>query len=224
MKKRKNYARLRLDSGHHRRIRITAAVLGLLAFVPVALRLYYLMVDRYEYYAEKALRNQTRTTSVAADRGSIYDRNMNILAGSQSVENVYLDPHELKQSKADVPAIAAALGEILELTRKLIRWDVLEEPAEDAPLCGLTMDELRQHSHRPQEFYGQPHFMPSAGDGAVILQLNRARCAARQAELLAVDAFADREGNPTRTDLLRVLNRLSSMLYILMIREKAQRK
>lgn len=115
------------------------------------------------------------------------------------------------------------LGEILELTRKLIRWDVLEEPAEDAPLCGLTMDELRQHSHRPQEFYGQPHFMPSAGDGAVILQLNRARCAARQAELLAVDAFTDREGNPTRTDLLRVLNRLSSMLYILMIRQKADR-
>ena len=113
------------------------------------------------------------------------------------------------------------LGEVLELTRKLIRWDVLEEPAEDAPLCGLTMQELRQHSHRPQDYYGQPHFMPSAEDGAVILQLNRARCAARQAELLAVAAFSDREGNPTRTDLLRVMNRLSSMLYIFMIREKA---
>ena len=115
MKKRKHYSRLRLDSGHHKRIRITAAVLGLLAFVPVALRLYYLMVDRYDYYADKALRNQTRSTSVAADRGNIYDRNMNILACSKSVENVYLDPHELKQSKADIPAIAQVLGEILDL-------------------------------------------------------------------------------------------------------------
>ena len=115
MKKRKEYRRLRLDSGQHSRIVITAAVLGLLAFVPVALRLYQLMVTDYEYYAGLALRNQTRSTSVTADRGTIYDRNMNILACSQSVENVYLDPHELKQSKADIPAISAKLGEILDL-------------------------------------------------------------------------------------------------------------
>ena len=115
MKKRKEYRRLRLDSGQHGRIVIIAAILGVLAFVPVALRLYRLMVTDYQYYANLALRNQTRSTGVTADRGVIYDRNMNILACSQSVENVYLDPHELKQSKADIPAISEALGEILEL-------------------------------------------------------------------------------------------------------------
>jgi len=120
MKKRKYYERVRLDSGHHRRIRLIAACLGILAFLPVALRLYYLMVDRYEYYADKALRNQTRTTTVASDRGLIYDRNMNILANSQTVENVYLNPHELKQSKADIPAIAGKLGEILNLDSQWI--------------------------------------------------------------------------------------------------------
>ena len=113
MKKRKEYRRLRLDTGQHRRIVITAAVLGLLAFVPVTLRLYQLMVTDYGYYANLALRNQTRSTGVTADRGTIYDRNMNILACSRSVENVYLDPHELKQSKADIPAISAVLGKIL---------------------------------------------------------------------------------------------------------------
>lgn len=50
---------------------------------------------------------------MTADRGDIFDRNMNILATSVSVENVYLDPHELKQSKADIPEIARTLGEIL---------------------------------------------------------------------------------------------------------------
>ena len=115
MKKRKEYRRLRLDSGQHSRIRIVAAILGMVAFVPVALRLYQLMVTDYEYYANLALRNQTRSTGITADRGIIYDRNMNILACNQSVENVYLDPHELKQSKADIPAVSAALGEILEL-------------------------------------------------------------------------------------------------------------
>ena len=92
-----------------------ALVLGLLAFVPVLFRLYDLMVRNYEYYAAKALRNQTRTTQVAADRGYIYDRNMNILATSRGVVTIYLDPHELKQSKANLGAISAYLGQLLGL-------------------------------------------------------------------------------------------------------------
>ncbi len=114
-KGRKEYARFRGDSGQHRRILAVMAVLGILAFIPMGCQLYNLMIRNYDYYSQLALRNQTRTTTVTADRGRIYDRNMNILATSVSVENVYLDPHELKQSKADVPAISKALGEILEL-------------------------------------------------------------------------------------------------------------
>ena len=115
VQKSKEYARFRGDSGHHRRILAVMAVLGILAFIPMACQLYNLMIRNYDYYSQLALRNQTRTTLVTADRGKIYDRNMNILAASVSVENVYLDPHELKQSKADIPAIAEALGQILEL-------------------------------------------------------------------------------------------------------------
>ena len=114
-KKRTEYGRLRADSGHHRRILWVMLLLGAVAFVPVCVQLYSLMVSNYDYYSGLALRNQTRTTTVTADRGDIYDRNMNILATSVGVENVYLDPHELKQSKADIPAIADALAEILEL-------------------------------------------------------------------------------------------------------------
>jgi len=51
--------------------------------------------------------------------------------------------------------------------------------------------------------------------------VNRTRCAARAAELAAAEAFADREGNPTRIDILRAMNRISSMLYLIMIQIKA---
>ena len=112
--KRKQYDRLRLNSAQHRRIGLTALLLGLLAFVPVFWRLYSLMITQYDYYASLALRNQTRSTAVTADRGDIYDRNMNILATSVSVENVYLDPHELKQSKANIQEISTVLGKILD--------------------------------------------------------------------------------------------------------------
>ena len=115
------------------------------------------------------------------------------------------------------------IGEILTLARNMIRWDVMEEPAQLDKLCGLTMEQQRSHSHQPQVYYGQPHFMPEYTDGAAILQLNRARCAARTAELAANHAFCDESGHCSREDLLQVLNRMSSMLYILMIQLKASK-
>ena len=115
-----------------------------------------------------------------------------------------------------------ALGEILDLSRKILRCDVLEEPLRQDTLCGLTQDEQRGRSHMPQDYYGQPHFMPQASDGSVIAGLNRARCFAREAELAAVEAFSDREGNLIREDIPKALNRMSSMLYLLMIQEKAK--
>ena len=89
-------------------------VLGLVAFVPIGVQLYNIMVKQYDYYSNLALRNQTRSTTVAAHRGDIFDRNMNILATSVGVENVYLNPHELKQAKEDLPEIARVLSGILE--------------------------------------------------------------------------------------------------------------
>ena len=112
---RREYYRIRKDSGQHRRILTAALVLGILAFVPIGLQLYRLMVSEYDYYSRIALNNQTRSTQITADRGTIYDRNMNVLASSVTVENVYLDPHELRQSDADVEAVSQALGEILGL-------------------------------------------------------------------------------------------------------------
>lgn len=111
----KVYARFRVDSGHHRRIIAVMIIFGLLAFIPVGLRLHFLMVSQYDYYSMLALRNQTRTTIVTADRGTIFDRNMNILAASVTVENVYLDPHELKQAQEDIVSVSNVLGEILQL-------------------------------------------------------------------------------------------------------------
>ena len=128
-KRKREYLRVRGDSGQHRRILVLIALMGVLAFIPTAIRLYDLMIAEHEYYSNLALRNQTRTTTVTADRGTIFDRNMDILACSRSVENVYLDPHELKQSRADVAAISQRLGQILDLDPA---W--IEEQAADTSM------------------------------------------------------------------------------------------
>ena len=113
------------------------------------------------------------------------------------------------------------LGEILGLARMLIRCEVMGESVPEGKLCGLTESEQRERSHRPQDYYGQAHFMPEYTDGAEVLWLNRCRCAARNAELAAARAFVDDEGNAARGDILRALNRMSSMIYILMIQVKS---
>lgn len=113
-KRKREYERLRGDTGQHHRILLVMVLLGIVAFIPVGLRLYRLMVTEFDYYGSLALRNQTRTTKVSGERGNIYDRNMNILATNVGVENVYLDPHELKQSKADLSDVAQTLGQILD--------------------------------------------------------------------------------------------------------------
>ena len=120
------------------------------------------------------------------------------------------------------PGLEKPLQEALDAARALIAADVLEKKAEEILLGGMNEEQLRKRSHFPQEYYGQPHFMPQAGDGVKILRLNRCRCAARQAELQAVQTFADRDGRCTRPDIIQALNRLSSYLYLLMIEEKAK--
>jgi ethanolamine utilization cobalamin adenosyltransferase len=116
-----------------------------------------------------------------------------------------------------VPVLTDRMQELLELARELIACDVLDKPLRWERLLGLTEQQLRERSHRPQDFYGQPHFMPAASDGAPVVWLNRCRCAARRAELAACQAFGTDRG-----DIVKALNRMSSSIYLLMIEEKAK--
>ena len=116
--------------------------------------------------------------------------------------------------------ILLQLEEALAYARYLLGQEVLGEPVACKALGGMDEKQLRERSHRPQDFYGKPHFMPSPRDGKGLLLVNMARCRAREAELMAVRAFRDTGGQPTRPDLLRALNRLSSFLYLVMIQLK----
>lgn len=133
-----------------------------------------------------------------------------------------LEAKLLLAAKEAQPQLRRQLDEILHAVRTLIRCDVMDIPVEIDTICGLNEQELRQRSHFPQKFYDQPHFMPSADDSRILLLLNEVRTAIRQTELAAYDAFHDRDGIVTREDILRLLNRLSSMLWILMIQKKKE--
>ena len=117
----KIYRRIRGDSGQLRRTGITMILLGAVAFLPVIGQLYSLMVADYDSFSALALSNQSRSTAIAAQRGEIYDRNMNILASSKTVENVYIDPRELHQTRMDLNAVSKALADILDVDEARVR-------------------------------------------------------------------------------------------------------
>ena len=128
-----------------------------------------------------------------------------------------------QQASQAYPALVKELEEALALVRRLIRCDVLDEPVGELHLCGYDAGQLREYSHYPDKHLGQPHFLPAYTDGPALLAVNKVRTLVRQTELSAYAAFKDVEGNVTRGDIILALNRLSSLMWIMMIKLKAGR-
>ena len=94
---------------------------GVVVFIPLIVTLYNLMIRDHDYYEAQAIDNQTRYTSLSASRGQIFDRNMNVLASSKTVETVFIDPNEIAQEMTKpensnlLDHIARGLSEILDV-------------------------------------------------------------------------------------------------------------
>ena len=80
----------------------------------ISARLFYLQVYASEEYQQKALDQQLRVTQLTPKRGSIYDRNMTILARSATVWTITLSPANIK-SEEQKSLIAENLSRILDV-------------------------------------------------------------------------------------------------------------
>lgn len=77
------------------------------------------------YYQQQALSQQLSVTTITANRGKIYDRNMKTLAQSATVWDVYISPSYIKSDKSGTAEekktkIATDLAKILNLDSKTI--------------------------------------------------------------------------------------------------------
>ena len=140
----------------------------------------------------------------ALESGVIANPDENRMVGHYWLRNSAIAPTAELRAKIDEP-----LADL-----KAFAADVLGEEVKEASLLGLTQQQLREHSHFPQKYYGIPHFMPGFEDGEALLRLNHLRTTIRKTELSAMDA------HPNRNDMLQALNRMSSAAYIMMIKLK----
>lgn len=91
-----------------KRLRIVLAAFAAIALL-FFMRLVEVQVVKAPEYSEKAAASRTADIDLPARRGTIYDRNGNVLATSVDAVTVYGNPKEVK----DVPAAAAALADTL---------------------------------------------------------------------------------------------------------------
>lgn len=110
------------------------------------------------------------------------------------------------------------LQQILEFTRRLLTYELRGKEVEEWNLLGLTAADLRERSHDPVKFFGHLHMLTTYKMGPLVVALNTLRALVREAELTAATAFRDGAGQSTRDDIIRALNRLSSLFYILMFK------
>ena len=87
-----------------RRTLFLMIVCGIVAFIVLGARLFQIQILDHDFYESAAMDQQLRETSVPAKRGTIYDRNMNILAMSVTANNIYISPAEIVMDQERIDA------------------------------------------------------------------------------------------------------------------------
>lgn len=72
------------------------AVFGVMFFVILLFRLYYIQINQHELYQKKAIDQQTIDNAVMANRGMILDTNGKVLARSATVYDVIISPRDFQ--------------------------------------------------------------------------------------------------------------------------------
>ena len=115
-------------------------IMGIGMFIVLFFKLYSLQITRHEELQAKAVSQQTRSSVVTANRGTIYDASGNILAISSTAETIFLSPKEMNDALNDTenPAawtkemVASTLAKILDISeegilKKMTRTDSMYE-------------------------------------------------------------------------------------------------
>jgi ethanolamine utilization cobalamin adenosyltransferase len=112
--------------------------------------------------------------------------------------------------------LACELASVAAYCREVMSAEYLGRPVAPLVLAGRDETALHRATHDPRAVFGIDHLVPAIGDPEALLWLNHLRCAVREAELAALDAFPpEAEITAARASLAHALNRLSSGVYLL---------
>ena len=183
LKRREEGAR-RATQTIQRRTLAFAAFFGVITFAALFIKLYDLQINQHDFLQEKAVSQQTLSTTITASRGTIYDRTGSILAISSTTETIYISPLEIAEraqkenEKTGDDAtylknrykeyVAQGLSRILELDYEKVlermdktysQYEILVKKAEQK-----VADEVRRFINGEIDEHGNP-IIPTDPDG-----------------------------------------------------------
>ena len=137
-------------------------LITLIMFTVSGVQLTNIMIVKGDFYKEKASQQQLYDTETTALRGDIYDCNMNLLATSATVWNVYVTPNDFKSAydndkqrmETAKSKIATGLSEILSLKSE----DLLEDLNQKSSYVIIKRNIEKQLADKVRKFISDGQF------------------------------------------------------------------
>ncbi len=201
----------------------------------------FLEPDALAFLAENNILLKTESVSLnkyIGPSGEFYDKKPEFMTSLRGNNLVYKDDNRIflrgkldslhasilqvqfNLTKLEKKECVSDLNEISDLIKKIISCEVTEQPLPEVNILGLHIDEVHKQSHFPKKYYNCSHFLPDFDSNETIILLNSLRANVREVELFAYKTFKLKDGNPSRKDIILLLNRISSVLYVMMLKEK----
>lgn len=108
---------------------------------------------------------------------------------------------------------------VTDFIKKIVLAEVLDTELEEIKVLGETLDKIKEISHNPKKFFEIGHmFDISVKNSTLVLKLNEIRSNCRECEITGVTAFLTEKGIAEKKEILKALNRLSSIIYVMMLK------
>lgn len=148
------------------------------------------------------------------DKRILFRGKLDTFASKWLVVEKEFESYENEKLNSDMESIA-------QLLKELVKAEVLDIQLKEVNVLGETLEKIKEISHNPKKYYGMPHlFDISAKNLLVTLKLNELRGLSRELEVSGVTAFSNEKGIVEKSDILKALNRLSSAIYVMMLKSE----
>ena len=114
--------------------------------------------------------------------------------------------------------LEADFAQAYRFVRDLFISEMIDSEFVDRDVLGYDIDTLKEITHNTHKYYKTGHLFEINVDyDETVIDINCLRAMSRQLEVAAVDAFY-KDGKTERVDMLKALNRLSSIFYLMMLK------
>ena len=116
------------------------------------------------------------------------------------------------------------IASITIFLKELLKAEVLDTVLPNMQVLGETLEKIKEISHNPKKYFDSNHlFNIDVENSILVLKLNELRAKVRELEIYGIKAFIDDKGKVEHREIIQALNRLSSAIYVMMLKGEKEK-